>query len=342
MKTIIQIICCFAVCGLFFAFYCMGGSEEQKTTADFDAYHQKGVQTNPTNFENMWIEGDPHTENLNGYTKYKYRYTYTMNVTGQVDKATLKVPIPRNQQGNQYISNLKLTPKPYKIFEVNGNSIAEYKLTNLKEGKYNFVIDGIANVRRYDIKKAKEDGKNPYPERDIKRYLIGEKGIETNHQLIRKIASSIPGYTQEEIVENIYQYVKKHIDYSLGQINPSAVNGLRSGRGQCGEFAAAMVAICRARGIPARIVSGNIARSRDTAHTWVEVYYPKYGWVLYDPTLMDGTISATGRRTSFVANNDYISSIRNEFTPWYMTYSNTNTGYNGNITLRETINIIRQ
>ena len=341
MKTFIQIICCFALCGIFFAFYCLGGSDEQADTKDFNEYHPKGVQTAPTNFENMWIEGDTDIQRLAGFNQYQYKYIYVMNVSGKVDKATLKIPIPRNQHRNQYISNLKINPKPYKIFEIHGNSIAEYRLTDLTQGQYLFEIDGVANVRRYDIEKAKKDKKNPYPEQDLKRYLTGEKGIEIHHPLVKKIAASISGATQEEIVGNIYKYVNKHIDYSLGQINPSAVNGLKSGRGQCGEFAAAMVALCRARGIPARIVSGNITRTRDTAHTWVEVYYPEYGWVLYDPTFMNGTISATGKRTPFIANNDYITSIKNEFASWYITYSNTDTNYNGNISLKEAVNIQR-
>ena len=102
-----------------------------------------------------------------------------------------------------------------------------------------------------------------------------------------------------------------------------------------------MVALCRAKGIPARIVSGNIARAKETQHTWVEVYYPQYGWVLYDPTVMDSQMTISGQRTVVNNNHDYISSIRNDFTPWYMTYANTNTGYNGSISLKEAINIVK-
>ena len=286
MKSSIQIICCIIAIGLFFGLYFLGGKEEQLQVSDFDAYHQKGVQETTTNFENMWIENTL-PQDINNYNKYKYRYTYTINVKGRIDKATLKLPIPTNQNGAQYISDLKINPKPFKLFEANGNTIAEYRLTNLKEGQYRYTIEGIAQLKKYDIGEAKKIKQNKYPETDIKRYLIGEKGIETSHQYIKQIAASIAGQTQEQVVANIFSYVKKNIEYSLGQRVPSALNGLKSGRGQCGELAAAMVALCRAKGIPARIVSGNIARTKETQHTWVEVYYPQYGWVLYDQNVMD-------------------------------------------------------
>src|SRR5260370_12521324 len=51
----------------------------------------------------------------------------------------------------------------------------------------------------------------------------------------------------------------------------------------------------RSRGIPTRLVNGfgpgtfentinsYVVRSED-AHTWVEVYFPKYGWIQFEPT----------------------------------------------------------
>ncbi len=72
--------------------------------------------------------------------------------------------------------------------------------------------------------------------------------------------------------------------------------------GYCQYFAAAMGAMLRAVGIPARLVNGygpgtspNSASrgtaaetswtvSSNDAHTWVEAYFPGYGWVPFEPT----------------------------------------------------------
>src|SRR5262245_66334104 len=56
-----------------------------------------------------------------------------------------------------------------------------------------------------------------------------------------------------------------------------------------------MAVMLRTLGIPTRVVNGfrggelndltgrYIVRERD-AHSWVEVYFPEYGWVTFDPT----------------------------------------------------------
>ncbi|PSQ15970.1 transglutaminase [Halobacteriales archaeon QS_8_69_26] len=64
--------------------------------------------------------------------------------------------------------------------------------------------------------------------------------------------------------------------------------------GYCTYFATTMVAMLRAEGIPARMAVGYTPGQQvddDTyvvrglnAHAWVEVYFPDYGWVKFDPT----------------------------------------------------------
>jgi len=66
-----------------------------------------------------------------------------------------------------------------------------------------------------------------------------------------------------------------------------------SRRGFCVQYATTMAAILRDLGIPTRLVEGflpgtisgdvEVVRNAD-AHTWVEVYFPGYAWVAFDPT----------------------------------------------------------
>ncbi|MBU6453370.1 MAG: hypothetical protein KGS72_16435 [Cyanobacteria bacterium REEB67] len=72
--------------------------------------------------------------------------------------------------------------------------------------------------------------------------------------------------------------------------------------GNCRDFATTFVLLCRAQGIPARIVVGFLPgelnkktgyreiRGKDT-HVWAEVYIPYWNWVPFDPT-PDGALPA--------------------------------------------------
>jgi len=65
--------------------------------------------------------------------------------------------------------------------------------------------------------------------------------------------------------------------------------------GYCDYFASAMAVMARAIGIPARVAAGYSqgeynpetgayrVREKD-AHAWVEIYFPRYGWVEFEPT----------------------------------------------------------
>lgn len=66
-------------------------------------------------------------------------------------------------------------------------------------------------------------------------------------------------------------------------------------QGYCNYYASAMIVMLRTMGIPARMAAGFaqgtwnsdeqafVVEERD-AHTWVEVYFPGYGWVEFEPT----------------------------------------------------------
>ncbi len=85
-----------------------------------------------------------------------------------------------------------------------------------------------------------------------------------------------------------------------------------SKQGYCEFFASAMGDMLRSLGIPTRLVNGfgpgsidsststMVVRSLD-AHTWVETYFPRYGWISFEPT-NDGTYNTISRGASGSAN----------------------------------------
>ncbi|HEY7003753.1 MAG TPA: transglutaminaseTgpA domain-containing protein [Gaiellaceae bacterium] len=80
-------------------------------------------------------------------------------------------------------------------------------------------------------------------------------------------------------------------------------------QGYCQHFAGAMALMLRYLGIPARVAAGFTSGSYDSdkhertvtdhdAHDWVEVYFPGWGWIPFDPTPSRGTLDAPYSSTS--------------------------------------------
>jgi transglutaminase-like putative cysteine protease len=66
-------------------------------------------------------------------------------------------------------------------------------------------------------------------------------------------------------------------------------------RGVCTNFASAMAVMLRSVGVPARLANGYFRGELDettgnyivrglNSHAWTEVYFPNYGWIIFEPT----------------------------------------------------------
>jgi len=87
-----------------------------------------------------------------------------------------------------------------------------------------------------------------------------------------------------------------------GMLPPLAAFVQDGRAGYCQQFAGAMALMLRFLGIPARVAAGFTSGKREenswtvtdrNAHTWVEVWFPDYGWLAFDPTPGRGALAAT-------------------------------------------------
>ncbi len=85
--------------------------------------------------------------------------------------------------------------------------------------------------------------------------------------------------------------------------------------GYCTYFASAMAVMGRAAGIPTRYVEGFLMPSspnsngiyevrKKNAHAWVEAYFPRFGWLTFDPTPADALTESAGENA--YRSNDQI------------------------------------
>jgi transglutaminase-like putative cysteine protease len=78
----------------------------------------------------------------------------------------------------------------------------------------------------------------------------------------------------------------------------SAAALARDGAGDCGAFSALFVALCRAAGVPARVVLGAWDSVTMAPHAWAEFHVPGHGWIGSDPSggLVHGVPSGDAAR----------------------------------------------
>lgn len=130
-------------------------------------------------------------------------------------------------------------------------------------------------------------------------------------ELAQQIVADADANTPFDRARAIESWLRKNIRYnesiSAPPANVDAVEWLLfdAQEGYCTYFATAMIVMLRNLGIPARLAAGFsqgelepvasqfVVRERD-AHTWVEVYFPGYGWINFEPTAAQAPITRTG------------------------------------------------
>ncbi|MGB7642762.1 MAG: DUF3488 and transglutaminase-like domain-containing protein [Terriglobales bacterium] len=127
-------------------------------------------------------------------------------------------------------------------------------------------------------------------------------------RLAEQITASAPSNYEKALA--IEQYLRTHFGYTLqlGRARPQdpLANFLfERKQGHCEYFASSMAVMLRTLGIPSRIVNGfrggefndltgqYVVRASN-AHSWVEAFFPGFGWISFDPTPAANLTTRTG------------------------------------------------
>jgi protein-glutamine gamma-glutamyltransferase len=127
-------------------------------------------------------------------------------------------------------------------------------------------------------------------------------------------------------------YLRTHFDYTL-QLSrtvphdPLANFLFERKQGHCEYFASSMAVMLRSLGIPARIVNGfrtgefNDLTSQyviraSNAHSWVEAFFPGYGWIDFDPTPGASMMTRTGWNRFAL----YVDAMASFWRDWVVNY----------------------
>jgi transglutaminase-like putative cysteine protease len=147
---------------------------------------------------------------------------------------------------------------------------------------------------------------------------------------VRDLASRITagGGSAYDKTVRIQQYLRRNFVYQNDPPPPAAGRDVvdyflfDASGGFCSYYASAMVVLLRLEGVPARVVTGfatgtweagagRFRVAESDAHAWVEVYFPPYGWIEFEPTPSRSPFEYRGA-TSSAAESTLPSSIEAE------------------------------
>ncbi|GAB4404378.1 MAG: hypothetical protein OHK0039_04470 [Bacteroidia bacterium] len=197
--------------------------------------------------------------------------------TAQLFKYTLL--LPRNIPGRQTVLDVSFSQTPERVFEEGDNRYAVFRFVRLARPEtlrisFDLLVDPVAP--------PVADG----PPSDA--LLAPEPYLESQDPAIRQAAAALRAATPAATAQRIYQFVRDTLHYDAAQLGArGAAEALRSGTGDCTEYADLMVALCRAAAIPSRTASGLVVglAGDNPNHHWAEVWLPGQGWTTFDPTL---------------------------------------------------------
>ena len=138
--------------------------------------------------------------------------------------------------------------------------------------------------------------------------LIVNSPYASAYALARSLAST--ARTPLAFVQDVERYLSAVHGFVYDEHPPTSPYPLEtflfsSRHGYCQQFAGAMALLLRMGGVPARVATGFTTGEFDgathqyvvsdlDAHAWVEVWFPRYGWVRFDPTPASAPARAGG------------------------------------------------
>ena len=154
---------------------------------------------------------------------------------------------------------------------------------NLEEGKnlvYKYMYE--VEVKGVEYKIPEASAFEIILDDSLDSYLLSEPFIQSSHPLIDSLAHALKQKSLLNSLKANFDYVGQ-MENSYTRILTDAVSALEQQRASCNGKSRLFTALCRAQGIPARVVGGTILENtrKRTSHLWSEIYY-RGNWIPFD------------------------------------------------------------
>lgn len=123
---------------------------------------------------------------------------------------------------------------------------------------------------------------------DLATFMKPEPFIESDHAKIKDLAGQLKAETTLKTIQRTFEWVSQKVVY-IGYVKRTrgALYALNYQKGDCTEYACLFTALCRANGIPARVIGGfvcpnNMVLDLGEYHNWAEFFHDGR-WHIADP-----------------------------------------------------------
>ena len=214
-----------------------------------------------------------------------------------------------------------------------------YRLVSVDNGDAVFDLDPEHPINRYE---ATSDISQPVASRLRAAPDAYPPEILLNYLQLPRLDARIPPLARADLrrpLDNNYDkavaietYLRTKFGYTLQlprtvPTDPVANFLFERKQGHCEYFASSMAVMLRALGIPSRVVNGfrtgefNDLTSQylvraSNAHSWVEAYFPGYGWISFDPTPAAPALTRTGWSRGML----YLDAMASFWREWVINY----------------------
>ena len=248
------------------------------------------------------------------------------------------MPIPRDWDNNgmRNIKIVEINPEPAEItYDDSETQIAHWIFNDgsLHTIEVVFEVD-LARINQQIASLSEIESYDTSTEIYL-TYTAPEPVIQSDNQIIIDTANRIVGDETNPYKQAVLLYNWVHSNLLPGNepsIEDDALSSLKAGIGECSNHSNLLVALARSIGIPARNVAGiahlkNFQNSGSVGHVWVEIYFPKIGWIQVDPSLPDSFGKINDIRLILSKGNS-ITIKRTDCNPnWERSWFHTPEGY---------------
>ena len=136
---------------------------------------------------------------------------------------------------------------------------------------------------KYSGSRAKQDVEYR-KDAQYKLFTRSEKKVPAGHESIEAMALRIKreNVSPYDTARAFYDWIVDNVEYKKGRTFGGALFCLQERQGECGDFSALFVALCRAAKIPARPVVGFWADKHNGWHCWAQFMLPCGRWLPVD------------------------------------------------------------